>query len=379
MWRVLCASGIGIADRVSTLDHGGSIFVSQPRFWGFGAAAAVRDTPARRLNLPTIAVLQIPHVVVVGGIDYVFRGREAYHSQYFRPGEQKCPAENVGVIAQDAFGKNCALHLTKKGTRISTGVMLIGQSSRNYAHWLTEVLPKLAVLEASMEEQSAPLLVDSGLHENLLASIDIVNRCQRPVVIVDRWTAVEVDRLTVVTQPGYERYIPYRISTRPPPPYSNEFSRFALRLMRDAVWGAIGEHYREGPKHLYLGRNEKSANMRCVANWGSVRTVIEKRRIGHYMVDSMTFGEQVAAVHAAELIVAPVGAALANMIFAPEGCRVVALAPYYEGASYSYFTNLAGVLGHDLRFVLGQPVGRRGHPMQRNYWIEEKDVVEALS
>lgn len=73
----------------------------------------------------------------------------------------------------------------------------------------------------------------------------------------------------------------------------------------------------------------------------------------------MSCQEQAVICLDAELIIAPIGATLANMIFAPKGRKVIILAPHYAGANYFYYTHLAAVLGHELTYVLGPQVGPR--------------------
>jgi capsular polysaccharide biosynthesis protein len=88
--------------------------------------------------------------------------------------------------------------------------------------------------------------------------------------------------------------------------------------------------------------------------------------------------DQMAVFQDAEYIISPVGAALANAIFTPAGCKVIALAPYYENANYYYYSNLMGVLGHDLHYVLGTQVEMDGHVLHRNYSIDLDALKEAL-
>jgi len=91
-----------------------------------------------------------------------------------------------------------------------------------------------------------------------------------------------------------------------------------------------------------------------------------------------SFEEQVAIFSEAQCIVAPVGAALANAIFSPSGCRIVALAAYYENANYYYFSNLMGVLGHQLHYLVGPHVSRTGDILHRDYTIDIDALHTAL-
>ena len=105
---------------------------------------------------------------------------------------------------------------------------------------------------------------------------------------------------------------------------------------------------------------------------------LEKRNFKVLEPASMNFSEQVAACKEAEFIIAAVGAALANMIFSPPGCKIIALAPYYDDANYYYYSNLAGVLEHELYYVLGREIENAGHPMHRDYSIDLSELEKAI-
>ena len=94
--------------------------------------------------------------------------------------------------------------------------------------------------------------------------------------------------------------------------------------------------------------------------------------------ESMGFTEQVVACVDAEIIIAPIGASLANMIFARSGCKIIVLSPYYDEASYYYYSNLAGVLGHELHYVLGYQINENRHPIHRDYRIKVDDLLLTL-
>jgi len=95
-------------------------------------------------------------------------------------------------------------------------------------------------------------------------------------------------------------------------------------------------------------------------------------------VTGMTFAEQARMFMNARLIVAPTGAALATMIFAPEGCRVIVMSATYDGATYEYFHWIAHLLGHRLTFVVGPQVENIDYHMNRDYVIDINDLKLAL-
>ena len=107
-------------------------------------------------------------------------------------------------------------------------------------------------------------------------------------------------------------------------------------------------------KQVYLKRVAASAgNPRQMLGGDRVESLLAD--FGFVAVDpaALSFVEQVMLLQNADCIVAPVGAALANLVFAPPGRKVIALAPYYRDADYYYFANLLGILGHKLYYIVG--------------------------
>lgn len=347
-------------------------------FTGHAANEIPAHLSVTEMLAPAVELYEFADAFAVGGMDFLFRGDSCIHHDLFVPLQHSCPAENVGVVAVDRIRHGLRLRLLRPGFEVDKAVSLIGQCSGNYAHWLTETLPKLAVLEAGGHYSDYPLLVDSGLHPNILASVDSLNRHRRDVIPVPRWTPVHAGRLVAVSAPGYERYAAHGLANREPAPYVNRFSAAALGELRALMAATFGQAGRTGGKRVYFARASHSGNVRQIVNRVEIEQVLAAHGVERLRPDRMTFPEQVRACIDAELIVGPIGASLANMIFAPPGCRVVVLSPYYDGASYHFYANLAGALGHRIHFVLGKQTSSRRHPMHRDYRIDATALALAL-
>lgn len=367
----------GVSLNTITVDPGESIEIPPAVFSGFGSEIASQENGAIKIDAPMLKVYEFPAAMAVGGVEFIFHNQMAIHHDLFNPSQHNCPAENLGVVSLSPVTNELELCLTKKAKRISAAATLIGQCSGNYAHWLTETLPKLPLLDSCGQFSDLPLLVDDGLHPNIYESIHLLNRNHRGIIKVKRWEPLLLDRLVTVSQPGYERYIPHDISSKAQPAYVNIFSRTALRLLRDTARLPIGGFSQQHPRRIYLSRNEKSGNLRQIENSSEIESTMGTYGVEVIRPDTMTFLGQVAACINAETLVGPIGASMANMIFAPPGCKVIVLAPYYDEASYFYYSNLAGVLGHKLRYVLGPQLNRSAHPIHRNYYIKV-DMLTAV-
>lgn len=353
--------------------HAENLDLAAPSFTGFGAIQATERTPARDILFPEIDVWSFKgEGVVIGGVDFIFFNHQAIHHDLYLPEEHHCPAENLGVIQQHKRDKRIVdLWLTTQPSNIPTALSLIGQCSANYAHWLTETLPKLAIIDSTSRFDNVPLLIDEGLHSNILESLHLINKKKRPIITIQKWHAARVNTLLTVSSPAYERYSAHGLLGKEPPPFVNKFSKAALTLLRDTVVSSITrDSTSKGSKKIYLARSKSSKNLRQIRNMDDIEFFLDSHDIKRIKSDEITFVEQVKACMSADLIVCPIGAALTNMIFAPTGCKIICLSPYYEDANYFYYANLAATLGHEIHFVLGEQTKNANHPMHRDYSID---------
>jgi capsular polysaccharide biosynthesis protein len=80
---------------------------------------------------------------------------------------------------------------------------------------------------------------------------------------------------------------------------------------------------RELPRRVYIDRRD--ASYRRIANGDEVERALARRGIVPMQLERLTFAEQVALFHRAEMIVAPHGAGLSNAVFCSPACRVLEL------------------------------------------------------
>lgn len=362
------------------LTEGRKTLIPAPDFSGFGADLARKKNGPITISEPALELLELPESIVVGGVDFIFSKGKAIHHDMFEPASHQCPGQNVGVTTFDRERLGLRLNLTQRAVHLKSGISLIGQCSQNYAHWLTETLPKLAMVDTCIHYADFALLVDDGLHPNIYESLELLNNSKRRVIKVSRWSAVTVENLVCLSSPGYERYVPQGLSARAIAPYVNRFSSFALGLLRERAREAtFGLDASSDSRAFYFARSRHSKNVRQITNSDEIEALLKVRNISLCASDTLSFVEQIHTCQATDVLIAPIGAVLANMIFCRPGSRIIVLSPYYHEASYYYYSNLAGVLGHQLHYVLGAQEGVRRHPQHRNYTIEAAVLGQLLS
>ena len=335
------------------------------------------------VEMPQIEVVVIPKAIVVGGTNLIICGSQVIHPDLLVPSRDAIRAELFGVASVDPTAEVIQLSLQRQLKKRGMAISLLGQCTGNYAHWLTETLPKLMIVDAIEEFNGLPLLIDEWIHPNFRASIELLGSGKRPLIEVGLWKGVALSSVVEISPPSYipfesrgyvcERTVPE------PDPHIFAFSKIALGMLRDSAHAAVAT-YKSKSRKLYLSRSSKSVgNGRLLVNLAEVESIIHAHGFETIDPAELDFSEQIAVFRDAKCIISPVGSALVNAIFTPAGCKVIALAPYYENANYYFFSNLMGVLGHDLRYVLGPQVENAGgHIVHQNYSINLDALREAL-
>ena len=262
---------------------------------------------------------------------------------------------------------------THASKSIPCGISLLGSCTKNYAHWLTEFLPKLAAADLVPGVADYPLLVDAGLPDNMRASIDFVGMHDREIIEVHPDEPVEVERLVFVDPSGYVPFEPrdkIGIAVRHGVFGSRSIEQMLAQIRRNA-----GESAERGPERLFLRRN--SAH-RMVVNERELEAALVDRGFTVIEPEKLDFREQFRLFSGARIIVAATGAACANLVFAPRGTKTVILIARHRQMPYYYWQAMARAVGNDVAYVLGEPVGDEADTIHASYRIEPGDLLELV-
>ncbi|MGD0198637.1 MAG: glycosyltransferase family 61 protein [Solirubrobacteraceae bacterium] len=209
---------------------------------------------------------------------------------------------------------------------------LISQWCGAYYHWLTDALPRIAVLEAARSADCA-VIVPEDLKPWQRRSLDLLG---------------VGDRLTPFS--GYLR-ADILLWPRPTAPLAGHTPSWACEWLRERFASVSSS----GRRRLYLSRSGE--RRRRVANEDEVWTLVLEP-LGFERIDAgtLSFDEQVSAFAGAGVIVAPHGGALTNIVFARQATVVELFAPDYVNLCYYV---LAGRCGHAYWSLMGR-AGRNG-------------------
>ncbi len=237
-----------------------------------------------------------------------------------------------------------------------TAVLLAAASGNNYFHWMTESLPRLHLLEKAgwkVGEVDCYLIneLQQPFHQQSLALLGIkpsrLRRCAKTEVL-------QVGKLVVPVLAAPSGCCP----------------GWALAFLRNRLLPSARP---APPQRLFISRRQ--AARRRIWNELELENALHELGFRTLYLETMPLMEQIANFASACLIVAPHGAGLSNLVFAPRHAALLELfAPAYVNECYRHIASLLGIRYSRLN---GQPAGKinRLHLEREDFTVPVSEVL----
>jgi hypothetical protein len=239
--------------------------------------------------------------------------------------------------------------------RMSAGIILTSYAITNWTHFLTEIMPIVALVEAQDVPVEIPLLISRPGALQMLEFLDLIKAPGRPIEIID--DPVQVEHATWFTPVSTVPFEWLKSRCGKEVHYSLSdclFSPGAIAALKARIGKVCPSAQDVKRVKVLIDRN--SARRRVTNREEVVRYFSEK---GYVIAvpEQMSLKEQMDLFSKASVIVGQTGAGLANMLFAPAGARIIVLSGHPEDPGpHNYFPNIARTLGHEVHFMaFGSP------------------------
>lgn len=234
-------------------------------------------------------------------------------------------------------------------------------SHANYYHFLLDVLPRYGVLKETMPEAKPDawfVNTGSGYQRQLLTMIGLGDV---PVIAPGKEVAVRADTLLAPCIPNPDLIAP-------------TWTTRWLKANLPAVSPA------DKPRRLYVTRGD-AKNTRRLVNEDEIFAQLERHGFVKFDPGAHSVQEQIDTFTNAEMVVAPHGAALSNLVFCSPGVKVLELfAPKYVNPCYWVIAdNIPDSTYHYL--VCGEDHRPPGSPMNgvlTDIVVDPREFAEAL-
>ncbi len=206
--------------------------------------------------------------------------------------------------------------------------ILIG-GDPNYYQWTVNFLPKLMALGKTRGLDGYPILVHEDIHDYQREGLALAG--------------IAEDRLVRLKYPGYypcgELIVPLFSPQSPPLP--PEGPGLACHPQAVAWLRSLAIPLEGGSRRIYISRND--SKRRRIVNEDVLVAALEKEGFEILELSAFSLKEKIDIFSSAEIVVGCHGAGLADLAFAPSGCRVIEI--FDPGWNTWNFKILAGVIG----------------------------------
>lgn len=321
---------------------------------------------------PPVYIAQISDALVYGGSNLVFAHNAViYHDLY--DFERDYTSEELhGRHLIDAKKKR--MRLSRHDAvpqKILVAAAFVDACAPNYAHWMTEVLPRIATFCSVEQFAKIPIIVDDGLHRNIMESLAVVVGSGREIITVPVGRAISVDRLYVTSVTGY---VPFDRRDAKLTGHSHGlFSPLALDLLKKRVLPIAKKiRMQDWPRKIYLRRTSRG---RTIINEFELEKALFDRGYVVITPENLGFLQQVALFKNAEKIVSATGAAIANTIFCKPGGRICILIAKHQNMAYWYWINILSSIGIAADHVLGDIKGDPSKGVHGDFYIDINNLI----
>jgi hypothetical protein len=234
-----------------------------------------------------------------------------------------------------------------------TAIAVTPEAPGNYYHWLIDLLPRVATLRAHDKQGSFDrLLINGGGAPYEKATLQALGVPADKIVYVDASDRFQIENAAVTSMDHASKVVaPWKIKI--------------LRRLRDSVPRAEGV----GARRLYVSR--KHAAVRRVENEPEFEKMLSDQGFTTVAPESQPWANQVRMFADAEVVLAPHGAALANIAFCKPGTLI---AEINTAVGYrDFFLQLAASAG--LRYRLLEARARIAGSATSFRAVENEDMI----
>lgn len=284
--------------------------------------------------------------------------------------------KNSDQIMTAVYGAGRALVEEPAETQtLAAGLMMFGLQSKNYGHWLLEFVPRMLCFNDPACPAGFPICIDDHMPETHRQIVELLDERNRPILPLPA-RAVRFKELGVAPVPTF-----FPFDARPGlPVYDAVWPKDVLGGMRRAVLdklAARGVDVRSTGRRIFLSR--KGFTQRQLVNETEIAGALARHGFEVVYPEKLSFVEQIALYHAADVIVGSASSALTNCIFCNDNARVVAL--IHENRSFNFrgYTSMIESSGAKVLFIRGTTVaGENAHPFHANYTVTPGQVLRGL-
>jgi prepilin-type processing-associated H-X9-DG protein len=333
------------------------------------------ESPHDQYDFPEVSVMLAENAMVYGGSNFVFvDGSVVCHDLFDVVRDYTSEELHGRAIVSPRLKRIRWLLHDEEPEKLSIAATFVDACAPNYAHWMTEVLPRIALFCADERHKKIPIVINDGLHENIIHSLLDVAGFERKIFALPVGKAIAVNELYITSVAGY---VPFERRKNKAIGHSHgKFNPNAFDVLASCL-GYLDNKIEEEnwPEKIFIRRN---SGARIVINSREIEELLVTQGYEIVEPEKLTFSQQVQLFRNAKVVVASSGAALANMVFLPHDAQIIVLIGKYPDTSYWYWQNLACASGNVIKYCLGESTKGVGGGIHSDFFIKISDISNIL-
>lgn len=233
----------------------------------------------------------------------------------------------------------------------------------NYYHWMIDYLPRVRCITDMDDFKDFLFLTGDKLRPFQLETLGRAGISENRLLQIPARRMVECDELAIT---------PIAVDDM-----SKEVAPDAIAWLRGLFQDSESSARTSKPRRIYLSRRD--ASCRRVLNEEDISALLHRYEFEIVTASNLTVAQQAALLRDAEIVVAPHGASLTNIVFCRPGTPVIEILPVGpKGKGAHYYQGLARSSGTNWRVVKVRPTNQ-----DNDYHLDcgalEKAVNDALT
>jgi capsular polysaccharide biosynthesis protein len=331
--------------------------------------------PHERYTFPEIFVATINNAITYGGTNLILVDGEVVCHDLYDFEHDYTSEECDGRTSIDPKSSRIRGLLHGEAPEpIAVAATFVDACASNYAHWMTEVLPRIVLFCAEDRFRGIPIVVNDGLHKNIMESLFLVAGTEHEIITLPIGRALAVNELYLTSVAGY---VPFGRRTNKLSGHSHGmFSPRAFEMLRKYLGALEQKTEKEAcPEKIFLRR---ISGPRKITNTEELEKLLVAQ--GYVIVEpeNLTFLRQIQLFNHAKEIVSPTGAALSNAIVCKPDAQVVVLMSKHKDMIYRYWSNLLSPIGIRVSYALGSIIENRDRGIHGDYAIDANCINDLL-
>ncbi len=249
-------------------------------------------------------------------------------------------------------------YIQESKDKIENGIMLSGNFSNNYYHFVFEFLVKFELISNLMIDKRIPIILDNQVKEfpQFIDLISIFNRENRQIIYIKKDSLYSIKELYYFSfineiPPNLKRKINNIESTD----YAFDFKSIDfLRTIMDKYFNGISL---KSPKKIFISRSSCSIRRN---NEHEIFPILAEHGFVVIQPERMSVKEQYFHFSNAQHIIAASGAALTNIVFCKPDCKILVFQSVKS--QITVFSSIAAYIKTNMIYITADTDQLKSHP-----------------